>query len=77
MRATTIRPKNDDSSNMLGAAVATTLSFVAAVLILERIDIVLYPDVFPGRTYVDEDGHRYTYEKRQSVGGYSSIRAQS
>lgn len=56
---------------MLGAAAATVVSFVLTMLVLERVHIVLYPDVFPGRTYVDEDGHLYVYEKRQAIGGYS------
>lgn len=35
----------------------------ACTAILDCVDIVLYPDAFPGRVYVDEDGRKYIYQK--------------
>ena len=39
------------------------IGLAASTALLERVDIVLYPDAFPGYTYVDEDGRRYVYEQ--------------
>jgi len=49
---------------VLVRVLAALVGFFAARAILLRTDIVLYPDVFPGRTYVDEDGVRYRYVKQ-------------
>lgn len=39
------------------------IGFCACTALLDRVDIVLYPDAFPGRVYVDEDGRAYMYQK--------------
>ncbi|KAJ1640371.1 acyl transferase/acyl hydrolase/lysophospholipase [Pavlovales sp. CCMP2436] len=39
------------------------IGFWVCVSILARVQIVLYPDTFSGHVYVDEDGHRYTYDR--------------
>lgn len=50
--------------DVLVRVLVALLGFVLTSLILKSIDIVLYPDAFPGRVYIDEEGRRYTYEKR-------------
>lgn len=35
----------------------------ACTALLDRVHIVVYPDAFPGRVYVDEDGRKYVYQK--------------
>lgn len=43
--------------------VAFVVGFLIAAMILRRVDVQMYPDVFPGRVFVDEHGVKYAYEK--------------
>lgn len=56
-------PRRLTSIEWLVRLLFVAIGLAASTALLESVDIVLYPDAFPGYVYVDEEGHRYVYAR--------------